>query len=212
MQAAEKSSLGHHRRAYQQPPHQGRSWRGDGGVMAWSMRRHCTGIITGSPAFFQLSDERSLGRPWRPLASLRSGKPPRRWSDHFGHCVRLAAEFIIPIVFTGVARHWLAGHYRPHSMLADRVLPTCCGSCWRASWRRPRSSSRSRVPWKVPRPKVCRGRERAKARSMPRPKAVMAGPASSWHAAEPAQAHHTTATLGKRPSDARRNGHVSRVS
>src|SRR5262245_47540230 len=34
----------------------------------------------------------------------------------------------IPIVFTGVARHWLTGHYRSHTMLAYLVLPMCIGS------------------------------------------------------------------------------------
>jgi hypothetical protein len=41
----------------------------------------------------------------------------------------------------------------------------------------------------------------------------MAGPTSSWHAAEPAQepaqARDETATLGMRPSDARQNVDVS---
>jgi len=34
----------------------------------------------------------------------------------------------IPIVFTGVARHWLTGHYRSQSMLAYLVGPMCVGS------------------------------------------------------------------------------------
>jgi uncharacterized protein len=34
----------------------------------------------------------------------------------------------IPIVSTGVARHWLTGHYRSQSMLAYLVLPMCGGS------------------------------------------------------------------------------------
>src|SRR5262245_21621126 len=34
----------------------------------------------------------------------------------------------IPIVFTGVVRHWLTGHYRSQSMLAYLVLPMCVGS------------------------------------------------------------------------------------
>jgi len=34
----------------------------------------------------------------------------------------------IPIVFTGVARHWRTGHYRSQSMLAYLVLPMCVGS------------------------------------------------------------------------------------
>jgi uncharacterized membrane protein YfcA len=34
----------------------------------------------------------------------------------------------IPIVFTGVARHWLTGHYRSQSMLAYLALPMCVGS------------------------------------------------------------------------------------
>lgn len=34
----------------------------------------------------------------------------------------------IPIVLTGVARHWLTGHYRSQSMLVYLVLPMCIGS------------------------------------------------------------------------------------
>jgi uncharacterized membrane protein YfcA len=34
----------------------------------------------------------------------------------------------IPIVCTGVARHWRTGHYRSQSMLAYLVLPMCLGS------------------------------------------------------------------------------------
>jgi uncharacterized membrane protein YfcA len=34
----------------------------------------------------------------------------------------------IPIVLTGVARHWLTGHYRSQSMLAYLVLPMAVGS------------------------------------------------------------------------------------
>jgi uncharacterized protein len=34
----------------------------------------------------------------------------------------------IPIVFTGVARYCLTGHYRSQSMLAYLVLPMCVGS------------------------------------------------------------------------------------
>jgi uncharacterized protein len=34
----------------------------------------------------------------------------------------------IPVVLTGVARHWLTGHYRSQSMLAYLVLPMCIGS------------------------------------------------------------------------------------
>jgi uncharacterized protein len=34
----------------------------------------------------------------------------------------------IPIVLTGVTRHWLTGHYRSQSMLANLVLPMSVGS------------------------------------------------------------------------------------
>jgi uncharacterized membrane protein YfcA len=34
----------------------------------------------------------------------------------------------IPVVLTGVTRHWLTGHYRSQSMLAYLVLPMCIGS------------------------------------------------------------------------------------
>ena len=34
----------------------------------------------------------------------------------------------IPVVLTGVARHWLTGHYRSQSLLAHLVLPMCIGS------------------------------------------------------------------------------------
>lgn len=34
----------------------------------------------------------------------------------------------IPVVLTGVGRHWLTGHYRSHSILAYLVLPMCIGS------------------------------------------------------------------------------------
>ena len=34
----------------------------------------------------------------------------------------------IPVVLTGVARHWLTGHYRSQSMLTFLVLPMCVGS------------------------------------------------------------------------------------
>jgi uncharacterized membrane protein YfcA len=34
----------------------------------------------------------------------------------------------LPIVLTGVARHWLTGHYRSQSMLVYLVLPMCIGS------------------------------------------------------------------------------------
>jgi uncharacterized membrane protein YfcA len=34
----------------------------------------------------------------------------------------------LPIVFTGVARHWLTGHYRSQTMLTYLVLPMCVGS------------------------------------------------------------------------------------
>jgi uncharacterized membrane protein YfcA len=34
----------------------------------------------------------------------------------------------IPIVLTGVTRHWLTGHYRSQSMLTYLVLPMCIGS------------------------------------------------------------------------------------
>ena len=34
----------------------------------------------------------------------------------------------IPVVLTGVTRHWLTGHYRSQSMLAYLVLPMSIGS------------------------------------------------------------------------------------
>ena len=34
----------------------------------------------------------------------------------------------LPIVFTGVARHWLTGHYRSQTMLTYLILPMCVGS------------------------------------------------------------------------------------
>jgi len=34
----------------------------------------------------------------------------------------------IPVVLTGVVRHWLTGHYRSQSMLVYLVLPMCIGS------------------------------------------------------------------------------------
>jgi uncharacterized membrane protein YfcA len=34
----------------------------------------------------------------------------------------------IPVVLTGVARHWLTGHYRSQTMLVYLVLPMCIGS------------------------------------------------------------------------------------
>jgi len=50
----------------------------------------------------------------------------------FGADIRTAGTasvlISIPIVFTGVARHWLTGHYRSHTMLAYLVLPMCIGS------------------------------------------------------------------------------------
>jgi hypothetical protein len=52
----------------------------------------------------------------------------------FGADIRTAGTasvlISLPIVFTGVARHWLTGHYRSHTMLAYLVLPMCrlfCG-------------------------------------------------------------------------------------
>jgi uncharacterized membrane protein YfcA len=34
----------------------------------------------------------------------------------------------IPVVLTGVARHWLTGHYRSQSLLIYLVLPMAIGS------------------------------------------------------------------------------------
>jgi uncharacterized protein len=34
----------------------------------------------------------------------------------------------LPVVLTGVVRHWLTGHYRSQTMLAYLVLPMCIGS------------------------------------------------------------------------------------
>jgi uncharacterized membrane protein YfcA len=50
----------------------------------------------------------------------------------FGADIRTAGTasvlISIPIVLTGVARHWLTGHYRSQSMLAYLVLPMATGS------------------------------------------------------------------------------------
>jgi uncharacterized membrane protein YfcA len=50
----------------------------------------------------------------------------------FGADIRTAGTasvlISIPIVLTGVARHWLTGHYRSQTMLAYLVLPMCIGS------------------------------------------------------------------------------------
>jgi uncharacterized membrane protein YfcA len=50
----------------------------------------------------------------------------------FGADIRTAGTasvlISIPIVLTGVGRHWLTGHYRSQSMLVYLVLPMCIGS------------------------------------------------------------------------------------
>jgi uncharacterized membrane protein YfcA len=50
----------------------------------------------------------------------------------FGADIRTAGTasvlISIPVVLTGVARHWLTGHYRSQSMLVFLVLPMCIGS------------------------------------------------------------------------------------
>ena len=50
----------------------------------------------------------------------------------FGADIRTAGTasvlISIPVVLTGVTRHWLTGHYRSQSMLAYLVLPMCIGS------------------------------------------------------------------------------------
>ena len=50
----------------------------------------------------------------------------------FGADIRTAGTasvlISIPIVLTGVARHWLTGHYRSQTMVAYLVLPMCIGS------------------------------------------------------------------------------------
>jgi uncharacterized protein len=50
----------------------------------------------------------------------------------FGADIRTAGTasvlISIPVVLTGVARHWLTGHYRSQSMLVYLVLPMCIGS------------------------------------------------------------------------------------
>jgi uncharacterized membrane protein YfcA len=50
----------------------------------------------------------------------------------FGADIRTAGTasvlISIPVVLTGVARHWRTGHYRSQSMLAYLVLPMCIGS------------------------------------------------------------------------------------
>lgn len=50
----------------------------------------------------------------------------------FGADIRTAGTasvlISIPIVVTGVARHWITGHYRSQSMFAYLILPMCVGS------------------------------------------------------------------------------------
>ena len=50
----------------------------------------------------------------------------------FGADIRTAGTasvlISIPVVLTGVTRHWLTGHYRSQSMLTFLVLPMCIGS------------------------------------------------------------------------------------
>jgi uncharacterized membrane protein YfcA len=50
----------------------------------------------------------------------------------FGADIRTAGTasvlISIPVVLTGVARHWFTGHYRSHSMLVFLVLPMSIGS------------------------------------------------------------------------------------
>jgi uncharacterized membrane protein YfcA len=50
----------------------------------------------------------------------------------FGAVIRTAGTasvlISIPVVLTGVTRHWLTGHYRSQSMLAYLVLPMSIGS------------------------------------------------------------------------------------
>ena len=42
--------------------------------------------------------------------------------------VRTNLLISIPVVLTGVARHWLTGHYRSQSLLVYLVLPMVIGS------------------------------------------------------------------------------------
>jgi uncharacterized membrane protein YfcA len=50
----------------------------------------------------------------------------------FGADIRTAGTasvlISLPVVLTGVTRHWLTGHYRSQSILAYLVLPMCVGS------------------------------------------------------------------------------------
>jgi uncharacterized membrane protein YfcA len=50
----------------------------------------------------------------------------------FGADIRTAGTasvlISLPVVLTGVARHWLTGHYRSQTMLVYLVLPMCIGS------------------------------------------------------------------------------------
>jgi len=50
----------------------------------------------------------------------------------FGADIRTAGTasvlISLPVVLTGVARHWLTGHYRSQTMLVFLVLPMCMGS------------------------------------------------------------------------------------
>ena len=51
----------------------------------------------------------------------------------FGADIRTAGTasvlISLPIVLTGVTRHWLTGHYRSQSLLTYLVLPMAVGSC-----------------------------------------------------------------------------------
>lgn len=55
----------------------------------------------------------------------------------FGADIRTAGTasvlISIPVVLTGVARHWLTGHYRSQSLLAYLVLPMAVGSLFGAA-------------------------------------------------------------------------------
>jgi uncharacterized membrane protein YfcA len=50
----------------------------------------------------------------------------------FGADIRTAGTasvlISLPVVLTGVSRHWLTGHYRSQTMLGYLVLPMCIGS------------------------------------------------------------------------------------
>ena len=82
----------------------------------------------------------SLARPaaGRGAACRNDQKPARRAEasynsiDFVGVDIRTAGTasvlISIPVVITGVTRHWLTGHYRSASMFQNLILPMALGS------------------------------------------------------------------------------------